>query len=323
MILIVGGAGYIGSHVNKELTKHRYATLVYDNLIYGHRELVKYGEFLLGDTSDLETLKLAFQTYSIRAVIHLAAFSWVGESMSNPQKYYTNNVRNTINLLQMMLEHHVKYFVFSSSCAVYGTPVEAVLTESHLLNPINPYGKSKWMVETILEDYSRAYDLKYIALRYFNAAGADPDLELGEWHTPETHLIPLILDTAIGRKPFLPVYGTDYDTPDGTCVRDYIHVTDIARAHVLAMEYLFNGGVSGAFNLSTEKGASIQEVLSAAQRVTGKSIPIQNEGRRPGDPPMLVGRASKARKHLQWSPEHTDLNQIVHTAWQWHQKLWK
>ncbi len=323
MILIVGGAGYIGSHVNKELAKNHYSTFVYDNLIYGHRELVKYGEFLLGDTSDPETLKLAFQKNSIKAVIHLAAFSWVGESVSNPQKYYINNVRNTLNLLQMMLDHHVKYFVFSSSCAVYGNPVEAILTESHLLNPINPYGKSKWMVETILEDYSRAYDLRYIALRYFNAAGADPDLELGEWHDPETHLIPLILDTAAGRKKFLPVYGIDYDTPDGTCVRDYIHVTDIARAHVLAMEYLFNGGASGPFNLSNEKGFSIREVLSAAQTVTGKKIPTQNEGRRPGDPPLLIGSAEKARKHLQWSPEHTDLNHIVHTAWRWHQKLWR
>lgn len=323
MILIVGGAGYIGSHVTKELSRSGYSTLVYDNLVYGHKELVQYGEFLFGDTADSEILKLAFQKYPIRAVIHLAAFSWVGESMTDPQKYYINNVRNTLNILQAMLEHNVRFLVFSSSCAVYGNPTEAVLTESHGLNPISPYGKSKWMVENILGDYGRAYDLKYIALRYFNAAGADPDAEIGEWHVPETHLIPLILDTAIGRKPFLPIYGIDYDTPDGTCVRDYIHVTDIARAHVLAMESLFNGGISGAFNLSNEKGFSIQEVLLAAQTVTGKKIPIRHEGRRPGDPPLLIGSAEKAHQILQWSPEYTDLKHIVDTAWRWHQKLWK
>lgn len=322
MILIVGGAGYIGSHVNKELAKSKYATLVYDNLIYGHRELVKSGEFLFGDTGDPATLKLAFQRFPIQAVMHLAAFTYVGESVADPQKYYINNVENTLHLLQMMLEHNVKHIVFSSSCAVYGNPMESILTESHPLHPVNPYGKSKQMVESILEDYSRAYDLKYVALRYFNAAGADPDMETGEWHNPETHLIPLILDAAAGRLKSISIYGMNYNTPDGTCVRDYIHVSDIARAHVLALDYLVKGGASDAFNLSIEKGFSVRDVISAARAVTGKNIDVRAAAKRPGDPPVLVGSAEKARKQLNWSPAYTDLNYMVSTAWQWHKKLW-
>jgi len=236
MILIVGGAGYIGSHINKFLHSQGKKTLILDNLSYGHPEFVKWGEFIEGDLSDENLLSQIFEKYPIDAVMHFAAFTYVGESVENPQKYYKNNLENTLNLLNLMKDYHVNKFIFSSTCAVYGEPEKLPLSEDHPLNPVNPYGNTKLMVEKILEDYSKAYDLNYVSLRYFNAAGADPDMEIGEWHNPETHLIPLILDAASGRRESVSIYGTDYPTPDGTCIRDYIHVLDLAQAHYKALE---------------------------------------------------------------------------------------
>ncbi len=321
MILVVGGAGYVGSHVNKELARKKYDTIVFDNLIYGHREFVKSGEFILGDTGNIEQIRLVFREYPIKAVMHFAAFAYVGESIEDPQKYYINNVKNTLNLLQVMLENKVKYFIFSSSCTTYGNPIEDILTESHPQTPINPYGHSKLMVERILDDYSVAFNFKYLTLRYFNAAGADLESEIGEWHDPETHLIPLILDAAAGRREYIKIYGSDYKTKDGTCIRDYIHVTDIAQAHILAIEYLLNGGKSGTFNLANGRGFSVKEVIDEARRVTGKKIVAMEADRRPGDPPVLVGSSDKAMKILKWKPVHNSLTEIIGTAWKWHCKL--
>lgn len=317
MILIVGGAGYIGSHVNKLLHEKCYQTIVVDNLIYGHRELVKAGIFEFGDLADIEQIRLLFRKYPIRAVLHFAAFAYVGESVQNPQKYYVNNVKNTLNLLQVMLEAGVKDLIFSSSCATYGYPIEIPMTENHPQKPINPYGKSKLMVEQILKDYSDAYGLNHVLLRYFNAAGADPDTEMGEWHEPETHLIPIILDVALGRRDCIKIFGTDYDTFDGTCVRDYIHVTDLAEAHLLALEYLLAGGKSEAFNLSNGTGFSVKQVIEKAQEVTGEHIRVIQESRRLGDPPILIGCAEKAKNILKWQPKLEDLTIILETAWKW------
>lgn len=323
MILITGGAGYIGSHVNKELYKKGYETVVLDNLIYGHREFVKWGEFILGDLEDTNLLRLVFRKYPIKAVMHFAAFAYVGESVKDPQKYYLNNVKNTLSLLQVMLEHGVEYFIFSSTCATYGIPSEIPIPEDHSQNPINPYGKSKLMIEKILEDYSKAYGLKYVSLRYFNAAGADPDCEIGEWHEPETHLIPLVLDVAIGKSEAIKIFGTDYPTPDGTCVRDYIHVTDLANAHILALEYLFKEGKSDVFNLGNGNGFSVKQVIQAAEDITKRKINSIEWERRPGDPPVLVGSSEKAKRVLRWEPRYYELSVIIETAWEWHKKLYR
>jgi UDP-glucose 4-epimerase len=320
MILVTGGAGYIGSHTNKELNKAGYETLVVDNLIYGHEDFLKWGEFEKVDLRDLGRITDIFERYSIETVMHFAAFTNVKESAENPQKYYINNLRNTLNLLQVMLEFKVKKLVFSSTCATYGNPLEIPLTEEHPQNPINPYGKGKYMVEQILNDYSSAYDLQYISLRYFNAAGADPEGELGERHHPETHLIPLILDAALGFREDVKIFGTNYDTPDGTCIRDYIHVTDLADAHIKALKYLDAGRKSQVFNLGNGNGFSVREVMKTAQHVTGKRIKVTETDRRQGDPPILVGSSQKARKILGWKPKFDDLSQIIDTAWQWHEK---
>lgn len=321
MILIVGGAGYIGSHINKELNHQGYETIIFDNLSFGHPEFVKWGNFQEGDLGNIEEIRKLFKEYTIDAVMHFAAFTYVGESVKNPQKYYLNNLRNTLNLLQVMLEEDVKYFVFSSTCATYGTPEEIPITENHPQNPINPYGKGKLMVEQILADYSRAYGLKYASLRYFNAAGADPETEIGELHQPETHLIPLILDVAMGKREKIQVYGTDYPTPDGTCIRDYIHVMDLADAHIKALEYLKKGGKSDVFNLGNGQGFSVREVIETSQKVTGKTIKVEEVERREGDPPVLVGSSSKAQEILNWHPRYDDLAVIIETAWKWHQKI--
>lgn len=320
-ILLVGGAGYIGSHVNKLLNKKGYTTIVFDNLVYGHREFVKWGEFVLGDLGDKEQVRLCFKRYKIDAVMHFSAYAYVGESVINPSVYYNNNVVNTLNLLDVMLEFRVKYLIFSSSCAVYGIPVNIPIKEEHPQNPISPYGKSKLMIEQILEDYDKAYGIRYISLRYFNAAGADPECDIGEWHDPETHLIPIILDVALGNKDSLIVYGNDYDTYDGTCIRDYIHVCDIAKAHVLALEYLFTTDRSDIFNLGSGRGFSVKEIINAVQRVTGKTVHFKIANRRPGDPPILIADASKARKVLGWEPEFNNLYEIIETAWNWQKKL--
>ena len=321
MILIVGGAGYIGSHLNKEINKKGIETVIFDNLSYGHRDFVKWGTFEKGDLGNIDDIRAVFKKYPIEAVMHFAAFTYVGESVEDPQKYYTNNVKNTLNLLQVMLEENVKYFVFSSTCATYGNPVEIPITENHPQNPINPYGKGKLMVETVLKDYSDAYGLKYASLRYFNAAGADPESEVGELHNPETHLIPLILDVAAGRREDIKIFGTDYDTPDGTCIRDYIHVTDLAEAHILALEYLQNGGESDFFNLGNGNGFSVKEVIETAEEVTGKDIKAVEAERRAGDPPILVGSSDKAKEKLNWKPKYDELSTIIETAWNWHKKL--
>ena len=321
MILIVGGAGYIGSHLNKEINKKGIETVIFDNLSYGHRDFVKWGTFEKGDLGNIEDIRAVFKKYPIEAVMHFAAFTYVGESVEDPQKYYQNNVKNTLNLLQVMLEENVKYFVFSSTCATYGNPVEIPITENHPQDPINPYGKGKLMVETVLKDYSDAYGLKYASLRYFNAAGADPEGEVGELHDPETHLIPLILDVAAGRREDIKIFGTDYDTPDGTCIRDYIHVTDLAEAHILALEYLQNGGESDFFNLGNGNGFSVKEVIETAEEITGKNIKAVEAERRAGDPPILVGSSTKAKETLNWNPKYDELSKIIETAWNWHKKI--
>lgn len=321
MILIVGGAGYIGSHLNKEISKKGIETVIFDNLSYGHRDFIKWGTYEQGDLGNIENIRSVFRKYPIEAVMHFAAFTYVGESVEDPQKYYMNNVKNTLNLLQVMLEENVKYFVFSSTCATYGNPVEIPITENHPQNPINPYGKGKLMVETVLKDYSDAYGLKYASLRYFNAAGADPDGEIGELHDPETHLIPLILDVAAGKREDVKIFGTDYDTPDGTCIRDYIHVTDLAEAHILALEYLQKGSESDVFNLGNGNGFSVKEVIETAKEVTGKDIKAVEADRRPGDPPVLVGSSKKAKETLNWNPKYDELSKIIETAWKWHKSI--
>lgn len=321
MILIVGGAGYIGSHVNKELNRQGYETIVFDNLSFGHQDFIKWGIFEQGDLGNINDIRTVFKKYHIEAVMHFAAFTYVGESVEDPQKYYLNNLRNTLNLLQVMLEEKVKYFVFSSTCATYGTPQEVPITENHPQKPINPYGKGKFMVEQILKDYCPAYGLNYVSLRYFNAAGADPEAEIGEQHNPETHLIPLTLDAAIGKRENIQIFGSDYPTPDGTCIRDYIHVMDLADAHIKALQYLQKGNDSDVFNLGNGQGFSVKEVIETSQKITGKQILIKEAERRPGDPPILVGSSIKAQKILGWHPKFPDLESIIETAWKWHQKM--
>ena len=319
-VLVTGGAGYIGAHTCKALARKGYEVVVLDNLVYGHREFVKWGELVEGDLSDRVFLRETFEKYQPDAVLHFAAYSYVGESVEDPSKYYRNNVVGTLNLLDAARESGVKEFVFSSTCATYGMPETVPIVETETQNPINPYGRTKLAIEGMLTDFDRAYDLKSVSLRYFNAAGADADAEIGEDHTPETHLIPLVLDAALGRRAEITVFGTDYDTPDGTCIRDYIHVTDLADAHLRALDYLSKGGESAAFNLGNGKGYSVKEVIDSATRVTGKEIKRVMGGRRAGDPPTLVGSAKKAKEVLGWKPESAEIDKIVEDAWRWHQK---
>jgi len=320
-VLVTGGAGYIGSHCCKQLHRQGYHPITIDNLVYGHQEYVKWGDFYRGDIGNPAQLQDCLEKYHIDAVMHFAAYAYVGESVEVPMKYYTNNVFNTIQLLNSVLEHQIRYFIFSSSCATYGNPESIPIDETHGLNPINPYGKTKRMIEDILEDLDAAGSLKFTSLRYFNAAGADPQSEIGENHNPETHLIPLILDVAATRRKDIKVFGTDYETPDGTCIRDYIHVTDLARAHVLALEKLIHGGSSDVLNLGQGRGFSVQEVIEKARKVTGKKIEAVNSDRRPGDPPVLVASNEKAIRQLGWKPEFSNLDDIIETAWRWHKKL--
>lgn len=320
-ILVTGGAGYIGSHCCKALYLHGYHPVTIDNLVYGHKESVKWGDYIEGDTGNLEHLKESFERYKIDAIMHFAAYAYVGESVADPIKYYENNVRNTINLLKSALDHKTKYFVFSSSCATYGNPESIPIEESHPLNPVNPYGKTKQMIEDILKDLDAAYGLKYMSLRYFNAAGADPEAETGEKHNPETHLIPLVLDVAAGKRKTIKVFGTDYSTPDGTCIRDYVHVTDLARAHVLALERLLSGEDSDVFNLGQGTGYSVMEVIERAKKITGKDIIHENSDRRPGDPPVLVASNQKAVAQLGWKRQYSNLEDIIRSAWIWHQRM--
>jgi UDP-glucose-4-epimerase GalE len=321
-ILVVGGAGYIGSHVCKELRKSGYHPVCYDNLIYGHEQAVKWGPFERGDILDQERLNKIFTTYKIEGVIHLAAFAYVGESVVEPSKYYTNNVGGSISLLNAMRNNRVNKIVFSSTCAVYGTPKTVPITEKEPMDPVNPYGASKMMVERIMRDFNHAYGLASIALRYFNAAGADPDGETGEMHDPETHLIPLTLDVALGRREELVVFGNSYPTPDGTCIRDYIHVADLARAHVLSLKRLENNGAAClSVNLGTGKGSSIFEIIRAAEAVTGKKIRYRIAAPREGDPPSLVADPSQADGLLQWKAHYADINDVIRHAWNFHKKI--
>ena len=322
-ILVTGGAGYIGSHTVLALKQAGYSVLILDNLVYGHRDLVEQVlkvELIEGDTGDRDLLDKLFKSRNIAAVMHFSAYAYVGESVSDPAKYYRNNVIGTITLLEAMLAASVKKFVFSSTCATYGVPEIVPIPESHPQNPINPYGATKLMVERILSDFSQAYDFKSVRFRYFNAAGADPLCNLGEDHNPETHLIPLVLQTALGKRESISIFGTDYPTDDGTCVRDYIHVSDLADAHVLGLEYLLKGGDSTFFNLGNGNGFSVKEIIEAARLITGKDIKAVECDRRPGDPAALIGSAEKARKILGWQPQYTSIKDIMTHAWEWHQK---
>lgn len=315
-ILIMGGAGYIGSHTVKHLLDHGYRCVVADNLIYGHREAVDpRAEFVEADLADPASLRRIFEGRAIDAVIHFAAFAYVGESVQEPQKYYQNNVSGTINLLAVMREFGVSRIVFSSTCATYGEPQYTPIDEKHPQNPINPYGRTKLMIEQVFADYHRAYGLKYLALRYFNAAGCAADGSIGESHTPETHLIPLVLKAIKGDRSCIKIFGTDYDTPDGTCIRDYIHVEDLARAHRLAVEHL--DSYSGYINLGTGTGTSVKEIITAAETVSGRTCPVEYAARRPGYPARLFADNAKAREILGWAPKYTDIKDIIKTAWNW------
>ena len=320
--LITGGAGYIGSHTNKILHECGYNTIILDNLSCGHREHVKWGTLVVGDISDTRLLDHIFSTYTIDIVIHFAASAYVGESITNPSKYYNNNVKNTLSLLDSMLLNNVRNILFSSTCSTYGNNNEILFEDSPQV-PVNPYGKSKLMTEQIILDYEKAYGLNHVFLRYFNAAGADPDGIIGEWHDPETHLIPLLLDVACGIRESITVYGTDYPTPDGTCIRDYIHVTDLADAHQKAIEYLRESSPSTAFNIGCGKGYSVYEVITTVEKVIGKKIATIKGQRRIGDPPKLVADSSKVRNILRWTPRYCSLEHIVEHAWKWHQKKCK
>ncbi len=319
-ILIVGGAGYIGSHMCKYLAKNGFTPVVFDNLIYGHRDAVQWGPLIEGTVADTPLLEKVLKEHRIEGVMHFAAFAYVGESVTDPAKYYRNNVTAPIALLDAMRRCGVERFIFSSSCATYGDPVHLPMTEEHPRQPINPYGRTKLMVEQILEDYGNAYGIRSVSLRYFNAAGADPEGELGEDHRPETHLIPLVLQTALGQRESISIFGDDYDTDDGTCVRDYIHVEDLAQAHLLALERLFKGEDGGVYNLGNGDGYSVKEVIETARRVTGKPVPVQIAPRRAGDPPILVGSSRKAREELGWQPRFAGLDTMIRTAWDWHRR---
>jgi len=318
MILIAGGAGYIGSHANKILNQRGLKTVVYDNLSRGHREFAKWGKFVFGDLADKDQLRLCFKNYPIEAVMHYCGFCDAEESINRPTEYYRNNLVNTLNLLDVMVEYGVKYFIFSSTCATYGNQLQIPITEDHPQQPINPYGRSKLMVEQVLKDFDASYGIRHVCLRYFNAAGADPDGEIGEWHEPDNHLIPLALQAAAGEREYIGIYGTDYDTPDGTCIRDYIHVNDLAAAHLSALEYLKQGRPSENFNLGNGKGFSVKEVLNEVRRITGKNIVALETIRRAGDPPILVGSFQKALKILKWQPVNSSIENIIQTAWNWH-----
>ena len=326
MILVTGVAGYIGSHCAMALLEKGYEVLAFDNLSTGHLETIetlkKYGKLIFrqGDLLKETYLDSIFKQYKIDAIIHFAAFSQVGESVKNPRKYYVNNVVGTLNLLNAMLDNGVDKIVFSSTAATYGEPEYIPIDEKHPQNPINPYGQSKLIIEKIMDDYSKAYGLKSVRLRYFNVAGADSKNRIGEWHEPETHLIPNILKSTFGGGKTFEMYGDDYNTKDGTCVRDYINVEDLADAHLLALQYLQNGGETNFFNLGTNDGNTVKEVFKSCERVTGKTIPVLNKPRREGDPASLVADNAKAKSTLKWNPNKT-LETSINTAYKWEQTL--
>ncbi|MEK9940379.1 MAG: UDP-glucose 4-epimerase GalE [Methylotenera sp.] len=317
--LVIGGAGYIGSHLVKALLEQKHEVIIVDDLSAGHAASVLGGELIVQDFSQRQFLDELFKNHQFDAVFHFASKIVVGESVSDPAKYYRANTAATLTLLEAMHAHQPVPLIFSSTAAVYGEPLYTPIDENHPTNPVNPYGRSKFMVEQMLQDFAAAYGQQYIALRYFNAAGADPQARIGEKHEPETHLIPLILQAIAGKRPPLQVFGQDYDTPDGTCVRDYIHVDDLAQAHLLAAEYLSRGGDSGAFNLGNGAGYSVNEVIETAQSITGKTVPYTLAPRRSGDPARLVADAGKAHAVLAWQPQHSSLATIIQHAWAWEQ----
>ncbi|PIS00875.1 MAG: UDP-glucose 4-epimerase GalE [Chlamydiae bacterium CG10_big_fil_rev_8_21_14_0_10_35_9] len=319
-VLVTGGAGYIGSVVCKTLHNKGYLPITFDNLSLGHKSFIKWGPHFHGDLRNPDDLNQAFLKYQPQAVIHMAASAYVIESIHKPDKYYTNNVLGTINLLNAMINNNVDSLVFSSTCATYGSPQSMPIEESHPQNPINPYGKSKLMIERIIEDYQKAYPLQSCILRYFNAAGADLDLEVGESHDPETHLIPLVIHSAIGVSQGLTIYGSDFNTPDGTAVRDYIHVQDLANAHVLALEYIKNKQESLAVNLGTGTGSSILEIIQAVQHRVKNKVAFRKALKRQGEPAILVANNKKAKSTLNWQPKYSSLDMIVDTAYQWQLK---
>ena len=320
-IMVAGGAGYIGSHMVHQLLKTGYDVVIVDNLSTGHRQAVNpQARFYEGDTRDIQFLKQVFAQESIQAIIHMDAFSIVPESVGDPLKYFDNNVIGMIKLLEIMQQYDVKYLIFSSTAATFGQPQQSPITEQTPQQPINPYGVSKLMMEQMMRWVDQAYGIKSVALRYFNAAGALADGSIGEDHNPETHLIPIILKTAMGQQDTLKIYGNDYQTPDGTNVRDYVHVTDLAQAHILALKYLQAGNPSTAFNLGSNQGFSVQEIIQAARKVTQKAIPTEIAPRRGGDPDILIADSSRAKSILGWQPQYTDIQEIIKTAWTWKQK---
>ena len=320
-ILVVGGAGYIGSHMVKQLLDSGHDVSALDNLSNGHRDAVLDGHFIEGDVGDRELVTQLMTATRFDAVMHFASFIEVGESVRDPAGYYQNNVVNTKTLLDAMLDCGIKHFIFSSTAAIFGEPLYTPIDEAHPKDPINPYGRSKLMVEHLLEDYDRAYGLKSVALRYFNAAGADPGGQIGERHDPETHLIPLVLQAASGRREFISIFGEDYDTPDGTCVRDYVHVNDLCNAHLLALEFLQSGQQSGRFNLGNGQGFSVRQVIDCARQVTGVDFSVRQEKPREGDPAVLVADSTRAKTELGWNPQYAELAKMIDSAWQWEQSF--
>ncbi len=317
MILITGGAGYIGSHCTLEMQRAGYECVVLDNLSEGQKEAIQTQNFCYADLNNPDETKEVFKKYDIKAVIHFAASCYVGESVTNPEKYYYNNVVTTLNLLGAMKEAGVKNIVFSSTCATYGNPEYTPIDENHPQKPINVYGRTKLVMEGILKDYDRAYGIKHIALRYFNASGADNEANIGESHDPETHIIPLVLQVAAGKRESIKVFGNDYDTPDGTCIRDYIHVNDLSSAHRLAMEKLLKGGESGYYNLGTGRGHSVSEIIKSCEKVSGRAVKQELAPRREGDPAILYADNKKAKNELSWQPEFMEIDDIILTAWNW------
>jgi UDP-arabinose 4-epimerase len=317
-VLVTGGAGYIGSHTCKALATAGFFPVSIDNLVYGHKWAAKWGPLIKGDINDRDLLERVFRTYGPVAVLHFAAFAYVGESVTSPDKYYRNNVVGTLTLLDVMLSHGCKNLIFSSTCATYGLPRRLPITEDHEQRPINPYGWSKLMIEQIVRDYERAYNLRHVSLRYFNASGADPDGEIGEDHDPETHLIPVAIQAALRERPYVEIYGTDYPTEDGTAVRDYIHVSDLASVHVLALEHLIRGKNSLSVNVGTGHGCSVREVIKAVESAIMREVPTRECPRRAGDPPVLVAKSALAVDSFGWLPRFTDINAIVRTAVRWH-----
>ena len=318
MILVTGGAGYIGSHTVKMLLEQGYEVVVFDNLELGHREAVLGGELVQGDLLDPESINEALDRFKIDAVIHFAAFASVGDSVANPNKYFRNNITGGLNLVEAMRTHDVNKIIFSSSAATYGEPHHVPIEEDHPQHPTNPYGETKLMFEKILKWYDVAYGTKSVSLRYFNASGADPEARIGEDHRPEEHLIPLVLQTALGKRPSIKIFGTDWDTPDGTCIRDYIHVVDLAEAHLLALKALLNGAETTAYNLGNGDGQSVRQVIDAAAEVVGRPIPWEAAERRPGDPERLVASSEKLKSELGWQPKYPELRTIIEHAWRWH-----